>query len=80
MFDEDEDEMNERIEITDEEYDASSLHLSMMELENMSCRWPVAGEKADMRFCGHPVQAGGAMRFCRHHARRAVAPSRRGDL
>lgn len=48
------------------------LELSLLDLRENDCRFPVSGEKADTLFCGHNVEAGGT--YCTYHARVAYIP------
>ena len=57
-------------------YDEASLRLPLMELAPRGCRWPVntPEPKGEYLFCGHEAKLGS--RYCSHHAKRAVIPSR----
>lgn len=46
------------------------LLLTLLELGNRDCRWPVGGEKAGTLFCGHPQAPGSS--YCDCHKRMSV--------
>lgn len=49
-------------------YDATATLKRLFELDTTECRWPIAGSKADIQFCGHPASG----TYCDHHQLRSV--------
>lgn len=45
-------------------------NITLLELTDHTCRWPVEGTGADCRFCGHMPVPGSS--YCAHHWERSV--------
>lgn len=53
------------------------LNVTLFDLGNNDCRWPISGEKSSMLFCGHDVVEGSS--YCLCHKNRSARPSARAD-
>ena len=69
--------MREHASAEGQEYDATALNITMMDIRSGQCRWPVnAPERGgEFLFCGHEVASGES--YCQHHHLRGTVPTGR---